>query len=262
MSDVVKYRCPYLGLANDPATWFAFPAEGNYCHLRRNPRAVETTYQRDFCLSDNYPECPLLASQKQTDSVEDRTDGGEQKPAQPRLRPALWIGGTLAFVLITGIVLVFGSSLSSFIAPAPEPPTSTPTLQPTETLTATPVPTSTPTATASPTATTEPTVEATGLSPADLSPAATEFIVLTLAFDSYIRSGPGRDFATVAYLSAGTLVTIIGRDLDGFWLLVRLADGREGWVALTQFPADTVNIKAIPVAPEIPTPYVTVTSRE
>jgi hypothetical protein len=125
--------------------------------------------------------------------------------------------------------------------------------------TATLDPTVTPTATLPPTATLEPTLGVTTIPSTELSPAVTEAMVLTLAFDSYVRAGPGRSFSTVAYIPAGTLVTVLGRDLDGFWLWIRLDDGREGWVAITQFPADTVDLKAIPVAPEIPTPDMTAT---
>jgi hypothetical protein len=285
MPDIVKYRCPHLGLENDPATWFAFPTKENHCHQRRKPQAVEPSYQQDFCLSDNYMECPLLASQKQVvepipdstdvepnpDSIDvepipdstnvepipDGTGEEEREAARSRRRLAPWLWGVLILAVIGGALFIFGGPLwGGQRVPAPEPPTSTPPeamLPPSETPTATLQPTTTPTATLSPTATLEPTLDVTTVQP---SPGAA---VLALAFDSYVRAGPGRDFATVAYLSAGTLVTILGRDLDGFWLWVRLDDGREGWVAITQFPADTVNVKAIPVAPEIPTPDVTAT---
>src|SRR5512137_2866648 len=69
MSDIAKCRCPHLGLEDDAATWFAFPTKENHCHQRRSPRAIEMAYQQDFCLSDNYVECPLLTSQKQTAKI-------------------------------------------------------------------------------------------------------------------------------------------------------------------------------------------------
>lgn len=279
MPAIVKYRCPHLGLENDPATWFAFPTTENHCHQRRSPRAVETSYQQGFCLSDNYIECPLLTSQKQTkklipagDGVAGAEPGGaepagmhlpgtdEEEPARPRRRLALLVWGMAIIAVVGGALFIFGGPLWGTHAPAPEPPTSTQsetTLQPSEMPTATLEPTIAPTATPPATATLEPTPDVTTAPTGEPSP--TEPLVLPLAFDSYVRAGPGRDFATVAYLSAGTLVTILGRDLDGFWLWVRLADGREGWVAITQFPADTMDIKAIPVAPEIPTPDITST---
>lgn len=254
MSAIVKYRCPHLGLESDPATWFAFPAAENHCHLRRSPQAVEPSYQQEFCLSDNYVQCPLLVLQKQTESLQDGPE--EQVPARPRRRPAPLMWGALIVVFIGGALFIFGSPLLSrqALTPTPELPTNTATLQPTQMPTATLEPTTTPTATLPSPAVVESTRGTTTV------PSTTGPMVLALAFDSYVRAGPDRNFATVAYLSAGTVVTILGRDLDGFWLWVRLDDGRDGWVAITQFPPDTIDIQAIPVAPEIPTPDVTATS--
>lgn len=259
MPHIVKHRCPHLGLENDPVTWFAFPTGENYCHQRRSPRAIETSYQRDFCLSENYIECPLLASQKQAEPAPETADEEEQEPERPHRRLMPWVWGALILAVIGGAVFVFGGPLWGQAAPAPALPTGTLTLQLTEIPTAALDPAVMPTAIVSPTATIEPTLELTTALAAGPSPAATDMMVLALAFDSYVRAGPGRGFATVAYIPAGTLVTVLGRDLDGFWLWVRLDDGREGWVAITQFTADAVDLKAIPIAPEIPTPGVTAT---
>jgi uncharacterized protein YgiM (DUF1202 family) len=79
-------------------------------------------------------------------------------------------------------------------------------------------------------------------------------MLLALAFDSYVRVGPGTDFDTLTYLEAKTVLIVLGRDLDGFWLWVQLDDGKQGWVAVTQFPTELVDIAVIPVAPDIPTP--------
>jgi hypothetical protein len=259
MPDIVKYRCPHLGLENDPVTWFAFPTKENCCHLRRSPRVVEPSYQYDYCLSENYKGCPLLAPRRQAKPAPDNADEGEQEPAPPRRKFVPWLWGGAILAIIAGALFFFGGPLSGQGAPAPQPPSSTPTLQPTGTPTATLEPTIAPTNTLSPTATAGSTLSATTAPAKEPSPAATEPMQLTLAFDSYVRAGPGLVFDTVAYLSAGTSLTVLGRDLDGFWLLVRLDSGKEGWVAITQFPADTLDIKSVPVAPEIPTPDVTAT---
>ncbi|MBN1427136.1 MAG: SH3 domain-containing protein [Anaerolineae bacterium] len=178
-----------------------------------------------------------------------------------RLWPRLFV--VAIGVGIIGSVIFFGKVLWERSVSASALPTVTLSdvlPQPSETPTATMEPTALPTATFPPTATLEPTPEATATTSLEPSSVATEPMKLTLAFDSYVRSGPGRDFENVAYLNAGTSLIILGRDLDGFWLLVRLDDGKEGWIAVTQFTAGTVDIEAIPVAPDIPTLDVTETT--
>jgi len=49
--------CPYLGLAADPRTHFAFSTVDHRCHSGKRPRAVEVTHQVAVCLSANYPAC-------------------------------------------------------------------------------------------------------------------------------------------------------------------------------------------------------------
>ncbi|MGC8780941.1 MAG: SH3 domain-containing protein [Anaerolineae bacterium] len=45
-----------------------------------------------------------------------------------------------------------------------------------------------------------------------------------------LRQGPGTNHAILDVLRSGEAGTITGRDADGVWLQVKLADGRAGWV--------------------------------
>jgi uncharacterized protein YgiM (DUF1202 family) len=45
-----------------------------------------------------------------------------------------------------------------------------------------------------------------------------------------VRSGPGAEFNSIAVLSGGTTVVLLGRNADASWLLVRLSNGVQGWI--------------------------------
>ena len=52
--------CPYLGLKFDPKSWVGYPSPINYCH-RVKPLAVpKFEHQREYCLSNNYSQCPII----------------------------------------------------------------------------------------------------------------------------------------------------------------------------------------------------------
>ncbi|MEZ4662346.1 MAG: PA14 domain-containing protein, partial [Caldilineaceae bacterium] len=81
---------------------------------------------------------------------------------------------------------------------------------------------STATATAAPTATRTPTPRVvSGNTVTVLSPGLN------------VRSGPGGGYASIAVVTQGDVLTVIGQNSDGSWILVRLPNGVEGWVAST-----------------------------
>jgi len=52
--------CPYMGLKFDPKSWVGYPSPINYCH-RVKPLAVpKFEHQREYCLSDNFTQCPII----------------------------------------------------------------------------------------------------------------------------------------------------------------------------------------------------------
>lgn len=61
-----------------------------------------------------------------------------------------------------------------------------------------------------------------------------------------VRSGPGLNFPVLVVLPMGESVVLEGRDTAGFWLQVRLADGRLGWVS-SAFMSANLDIANLPV---------------
>ncbi|MHB8458941.1 MAG: LysM peptidoglycan-binding domain-containing protein [Candidatus Limnocylindrales bacterium] len=49
--------CPYLGLAGDPRSHFAFATAAHRCHSGSRPERIEVAHQGSFCLGPGYPAC-------------------------------------------------------------------------------------------------------------------------------------------------------------------------------------------------------------
>lgn len=48
-----------------------------------------------------------------------------------------------------------------------------------------------------------------------------------------VRSGPGAQYTSIAVLSSGTSVGLVGRNADASWIKVHLSNGHEGWIRAT-----------------------------
>ncbi len=80
------------------------------------------------------------------------------------------------------------------------------------------------------------------------TPAAPELVIFGVVRADQavnVREGPGRTFTPVASVRPREQVQIIGRSGDRLWLLIRLEDGREGWIS-----SDLIEI----AEPPTPTP--------
>ena len=51
--------CPFLGLKDDPDTSLSFPSLWNYCHRSKPIAVVRPEHQRNYCLADEYGNCPV-----------------------------------------------------------------------------------------------------------------------------------------------------------------------------------------------------------
>jgi LysM repeat protein len=49
--------CPYLGLADDPATRFAYPSSAQRCHALARPSTIELVKQAQDCLTAQHVRC-------------------------------------------------------------------------------------------------------------------------------------------------------------------------------------------------------------
>ena len=64
-----------------------------------------------------------------------------------------------------------------------------------------------------------------------------------------MRTGPGTKYDLIAKLDRNQSLSLVGRNSDGTWALVRLPAGQEGWV-FTQYLTATVPITSLPVIGE------------
>ncbi len=51
-------HCPYLGLADDPDTHFAFPSGAQRCHATSRPFTIDASKQARDCLTAQHVDCP------------------------------------------------------------------------------------------------------------------------------------------------------------------------------------------------------------
>ncbi len=101
--------------------------------------------------------------------------------------------------------------------------------------TATPVPTATSVPTATPTPGTTPTP----------TPATGETAVIATGALN-MRSGPGTAYGILTIVYHGHTVTLLGRNSDSSWAMVRKSTGTEGWVS-TAFITSSVPLSSLPV---------------
>jgi uncharacterized protein YgiM (DUF1202 family) len=74
-----------------------------------------------------------------------------------------------------------------------------------------------------------------------------------------LYTGPGYLYQYVEEMAVGQSVALIGRNDDGTWVRVRLADGREGWLdaAVLSLPLPPEMLPPLPEGPDTPTPSPT-----
>jgi uncharacterized protein YgiM (DUF1202 family) len=94
-------------------------------------------------------------------------------------------------------------------------------------------------------------VDTTAVVSAPNTPAAGVGAVLQVSEPFNVRSGPGLDFPVLATLAASQYYVLMGRNADGSWLHIRLADGSTGWISNA---ASTVRLDLanLPVTTEVP----------
>ena len=178
--------CPYLGLADDPATHFAFPSGAQRCHAGRRPLTIDLPKQARDCLTAAHVTCPryrparrpIVVAGVPTERV--WPDDPRVRPDDPRVEPdgregrspvrragrrLLLLAVALAATVLVGALIGFaivaqlgqGSSTPApgAVVASPSPlvtavtsatPTSSPTPAPTGTASVVPSPTASPSA--------------------------------------------------------------------------------------------------------------------
>jgi hypothetical protein len=79
---------------------------------------------------------------------------------------------------------------------------------------------------------------------------------------TFVKSGPDNVYETVALMTAGTEIELLGRLEDGTWILVGVTDGKEGWLPANgiNYPPGFDDLPVVePPIPPTPPPLITVT---
>lgn len=77
----------------------------------------------------------------------------------------------------------------------------------------------------------------------------------------WLRTGPGVNYRALALYDKGLTVTVLGKNQNGEWLVVSLADGRQGWVSSTSIYMNKLGCDlAIETEPPTQTPLPTLDS--
>ena len=81
-----------------------------------------------------------------------------------------------------------------------------------------------------------------------------------------VRTGPATSYPVILTTPQGSQLTVLGQDVTGAWLSVRLSNGTEGWVArfLTDFTATVPTVTTPPLAPPavVPTDAATIVTAD
>ena len=66
--------------------------------------------------------------------------------------------------------------------------------------------------------------------PTQASSAGAEAVKAEALVNVNLREGPGTAYAAVGSVPENSEVTVVGRNQDNSWLLVKTADGKQGWI--------------------------------
>jgi len=229
-------RCPWLGMRNGAETDHVFPMPDHCCRRTVIPQLITLAYQAGSCLSADHQECPVFRT-PDGQSLEELPGDILRKERPPAYYPPAVRIHPVILLTVVGIVLalVVGGLMVFSEMSQPTPPVST------SRAAATLVPAVIPSSTVSPAATSV-TAAAAPTMTATLAP-VTE---ISLAQDARLRLRPEVSAPGLRFVSAGTSLRVLGRDIDGDWLRAESADGLAGWVQVI-FVAEDINVLALPI---------------
>jgi len=64
LQDHTNSYCPHLGGKDDPQSLLAYPSSWNKCYLSKHILSPNRDHQKKYCVSKNYPSCPLLKNRQ------------------------------------------------------------------------------------------------------------------------------------------------------------------------------------------------------
>lgn len=126
--------CPYVGIADDPASHYAFPEGAHRCFAMAKPRALDLSYQASYCLSSNHTACRRYIEAQARERAARRREVGRGG------RRGAAVLGALAramVVVVIAVVVLIGVSLgramiddSARAGPSSPPSTTAPAVAP------------------------------------------------------------------------------------------------------------------------------------
>lgn len=105
--------CPYLKWRNDETIRYGFPHVSNFCHKPKKAQPVRLSYQKPFCLTEKYTDCPVFQQEKITQLPQDIRGTNIFKRRIPKNIPLLMIILLLTLGIITVLIIISTSQLPS-----------------------------------------------------------------------------------------------------------------------------------------------------
>jgi chromosome partitioning protein len=66
IQDHTNSYCPHLGGKDDPRSMLVYPSSWNKCYLSKHILSPNRVHQKKYCVSKNYPSCPLLKNRQKS----------------------------------------------------------------------------------------------------------------------------------------------------------------------------------------------------
>jgi len=177
-----------------------------------------------------------IAAIAQNESREAHSQKATTDKAREVSKKVLWpwaLGGLLTIVIGGFLAVIF------FFSGASTPPSPTSPAVPVHSVTIQPSPSETllPSKTSTPNSTPTEAFVSTGVSKGNIN----------------MRAGPDTVYPVLTQIATGTELTLVGRNNDGTWLIIRTPDNQEGWV-LTTLIETSIDISSLPITKAPPPP--------
>ena len=99
--------CPYLGLQGDPSTSYAFPNPRNFCHRSKSNQSISLAHQTKYCLSQEYPSCPIFQSPKAENNLIQSIDSEVEEKKTITIPTKFWVISLLVFSILVITMIIY-----------------------------------------------------------------------------------------------------------------------------------------------------------
>ena len=105
--------CPYLKWRNDDSIRYGFSHVSNFCHKPKKAQPIRLSYQKLFCLTEKYTDCPVLQQERINRLPPDIRGKDIFKRRILRGNPLLIVVLFLALAIVTLLIIISTSRLPS-----------------------------------------------------------------------------------------------------------------------------------------------------